>query len=375
MSTDAVLAINPGSRSLKAAVHDDGGKRLLDLHIARPVDDAGEAIRDLADQVRAQGVQLIAVAHRVVHGGPRHGHPERVDDALLDSLRELVPFAPLHLPGDVDSIVAAREQWPTLPHVACFDTAFHATLPDVARRLPLPDDVADLGVRRYGFHGLSVQHAVDTVPSLGRAVIAHLGGGCSVTAVAGNRSVQTSMTFSPTGGIPSVTRTGDLDPEVLLFLLDRGWTLADLRHLVDHRSGLAGISGGHTDVREISSKAATGDRACQLALDVFTLAIATTVAGYTAVLGGLDTLVFTGGVGEHSAAVRSAIAYRLAHLGVTIDDSATAPGEVSAAGAAVRTMVVAADEEIVMDALTRRMLALGRGAVSAEQDGKLSSTS
>jgi acetate kinase len=357
----AVLAVNPGSRSLKAAVHDDSGRRVLDLHVPRPPTDVGTAIGELAHQVREQGIDLVAVAHRVVHGGPRHVEPEEVDDDLLASLRELVPFAPLHLPGDIDAVVAARAQWPDLPHVACFDTAFHAALPAAARRLPLPADVAALGVQRYGFHGLNLQHVVDTVPSLGRAVVAHLGGGCSVTAVADGRSRATSMSFSPTGGIPSATRTGDLDPDALLFLAERGWSTAELRDLVDRRSGLAGISGGPADVQEITRRADAGDQACRLALEVFTLAVATAVAGCTAVLGGLDTLVFTGGVGEHSAAVRSAVAGRLAHLGVAVDDAAAVPGDVSAADARVTTVVVVADEEIVMDRQARHLLTPAHG--------------
>jgi acetate kinase len=187
--------------------------------------------------------------------------------------------------------------------------------------------------------------------------VAHLGGGCSVTAVAGGRSVQTSMSFSPTGGLPSVSRSGDLDPEVLLFLLDRGWTTADLRGLVDRSSGLAGMSGGLTDVAELTGRAAAGDPDCRLALKVFTTAVATAVAGYTAVLGGLDTLVFTGGIGEHSAPVRDAVTSRLRHLGVAVAPTAPAPGDISHPGAAVRTVVVTADEERVMDRMSRGVLA------------------
>jgi acetate kinase len=220
-------------------------------------------------------------------------------------------------------------------------------------------------VRRYGFHGLSVQHVVDTVPGLGRAAVAHLGGGCSVTAVVGGRSVQTSMSFSPTGGLPSVSRSGDLDPEVLLFLLDRGWTAADLRRLVDRSSGLAGMSGGLTDVADLTVRAAAGDPDCRLALQVFTTAVATAVAGYTTVLGGLDTLVFTGGIGEHSAAVRDAVTGRLRHLGVAIHPTAQVPGDVSLPGAPVRTVVVSADEERVMDRTARALLTSALGGVRA----------
>jgi acetate kinase len=351
-----VLAINPGSRSLKVAAHDASGARLFSRSVPRPTADAGSAVAEIAERLAAAGLTPSAVAHRVVHGGPVHVRPERVDDELMTALRALVDFAPLHLPGDLDSIEAARVRWPDLPHVACFDTAFHATMRPAAHRLPVPDAVTALGIRRYGFHGLSVQHVVDAVPGLGRAVVAHLGGGCSVTAVRGGRSMHTSMSFSPTGGLPSVSRSGDLDPEVLLFLADRGWSTADLRGLVDRSSGLAGMSGGLTDVAELTRRAAAGDPDCELALEVFTTAVAMSVAGCTAVLGGLDTLVFTGGIGEHSAPVRNAVTGRLGHLGVAVDGSIPGPGDVSAPGAPVRTLVVTADEERVMDRQTRQVL-------------------
>jgi acetate kinase len=351
-----VLAINPGSRSLKVAAHDASGARLFSRSVPLPTADAGSAIAEVVERLAATGLTPSAVAHRVVHGGPVHVQPELVDDEVMTELRALVDFAPLHLPGDLDSIEAARKSWPDLPHVACFDTAFHATLAPAAHRLPVPDAVTALGIRRYGFHGLSVQHVVDTVPGLGRAVVAHLGGGCSLTAVRGGRSMHTSMSFSPTGGLPSVSRSGDLDPEVLLFLADRGWSTADLRGLVDRSAGLAGMSGGLTDVAELTRRAAAGDEGCTLALEVFTTSVAIGVAGYTAVLGGLDTLVFTGGIGEHSAPVRNAVTSRLRHLGVVTDGATPVPGDVTAPGARVRTLVVPADEERVMDRLTRRLL-------------------
>jgi acetate kinase len=351
-----VLAINPGSQSLKVAVRDATGARVFERQVFQPTGDADSTLGGVAERLADAGVTPSAVAHRVVHGGPLHLQPERIDDGLMAALRALVDFAPLHLPGDLASIEAARSRWPELPQVACFDTAFHATLPPAARRLPVPDAVAALGVRRYGFHGLSLQHVVDTVPRMGRAVVAHLGGGCSVTAVLEGRSVQTSMSFSPTGGLPSVSRSGDLDPEVLLFLSDQGWSTADLRAMVDRSSGLAGMSGGLDDVAELTRRAATGDGDCALALEVFTSSVAMTVAGYTALLGGLDTLVFTGGIGEHSAAVRKAVTRRLGHLGVVVDAAVPAPGDISAPGARVRTLVVTADEERVMDHQARHVL-------------------
>ncbi len=350
-----VLALNPGSRSLKAAVLADGA-RVWSWHDPTPAGDVPGALTRIAGALAGAGVPVDAVAHRVVHGGPVHVAPELVDDELLEHLARLVDLAPLHLPGDLAGIAAARSRWPDVPHVACFDTFFHDRLDPAARRLPVPDGVTALGVRRYGFHGLSLQHVVDAVPGLGRGVVAHLGGGCSVTAVTGGRSVATSMSFSPTGGVPSVTRSGDLDPGVLLFLLDRGWTPTELRHLLDSSSGLAGVAAGRTDVAEITRLADAGDADCRLALEVFGTAVATTAAGYTAVLGGLDTLVFTGGIGEHAAAVRAAVCRRLAYLGVDLDPAAVAPGDLSRAGARVRTLVVSADEETVMARQARALL-------------------
>ena len=213
-----------------------------------------------------------------------------------------------------------------MPHVACFDTAFHRGLPEEARRLPLPDDVAALGVQRYGFHGLSAEHVVATVADLGRAVVAHLGSGCSVTALAAGRPVHTSMSFTPAGGVVSGTRSGDLDPAIVVFLTDRGWSLSALRDLLDHRSGLAGLAGGRHDVRDLLAARASGDADAELALAVFTRSVAMEVAACTAVLGGLDTLVFTGGVGERAAPVRTAVADRLAHLGVQVGPRPAGPG-------------------------------------------------
>lgn len=351
-SSVAVLALNPGSSSLKAVLRDDETV-LLRAQVQRlgtdraqltvddePAADPGQSLTDavgtLATELAHRHRTVDVVVHRVVHGGPDHRDPERVDDALVGVLRELVPFAPLHLPGDLESIAAARLEWPHAVHVACFDTQFHADLPDEARRLPVPREVVELGVQRYGFHGLSVQHVVDTVADLGRAVVAHLGSGCSVTAVDGGRSLHTSMSFSPTGGTVSATRAGDLDPEVLLFLIEQGWSVPELRTLVDRRSGLAGVSGGTSDVRDLLDHRGD-DPAADLALRMFVRSVAQSVAAAAAVLDGWDTLVFTGGVGEHSAEIRDAVLTRLAHLGEP------------------RVEVVATDEEAVMDRLARTL--------------------
>lgn len=233
--------------------------------------------------------------------------PTRADDTLLDDLHAAIAFAPLHLPTDIASITAARRRWPALPHLACFDTTFHRTMPAEVRRLPLPADVVATGVRRYGFHGLSMQHVVDVVPDLGRGVVAHLGGGCSATAVRDGRSLRTSMSFTRPAACPQAAEPATSTRRSCCFLLAQGHSIADGRNLLQRRSGIAGIAGTEPNVEAIIQAATRGDRAAQQALAVFTADVANTTAGYTSALNGLDTLVFTGGIGEHAAVVRSAV--------------------------------------------------------------------
>ncbi|MCW2724856.1 MAG: Acetate kinase [Frankiales bacterium] len=349
--TDVVLAVNPGSSSLKVVAQDEAPRlrvqveRLGTPSVAWSVDgrkveqpapkDVAGALVAVRDLLRDRQVVVDAVAHRVVHGGPHHAGPARVDADLLAELRALVPLAPLHLPTDLLVIETARELWPGVPHVACFDTAFHHGLPDEARRLPVAQRLADAGMRRYGFHGLSLQSVVDAHPHLGAAVVAHLGAGCSVSAVQDGRSRHTTMSLTPTGGVPSATRSGDLDPEVVLQSLESGLRPADLRDLLEHQSGLAGIAAGRSDVRDLLA-ARQADPAADLALRVFTRSVAMAIAGCAVTLDRWDALVFTGGVGEHATELRAKICARLAA-------SLRLPS----------VLVVRADEEGVMDRQAR----------------------
>jgi acetate kinase len=366
-----VLAINPGSRSLKLAVHDSSGVRVFDLQVLRPTADAAGALRDVAAGLATAGVTPSAVAHRVVHGGPLHVQPERIDDDLLASLRTLVDFAPLHLPGDLDSIDAARVRWPDLPHVACFDTAFHATLPPAAATYALPAEWnARWRLRRYGFHGLSHGYAVQCAADLLgrpldalRVVSCHLGAGASLCAVAGGRSVDTTMGFTPLAGLVMVTRSGSVDPGLVLWLQEHGGlSREEVSDALEHRSGLAGLSGTSGDLRDVLAAAGRGDAAAALAYDVFVHRLAREAAAMTVATAGLDLLVLTGGIGEHSPEVRRDLAARLAHLGVEVDDrlnaARPADADVAPAGARVRTVVVTAREDLqvareVADVLAR----------------------
>jgi acetate kinase len=299
---------------------------------------------------------LAAVAHRVVHGGSCFREPVLVDDEVVAALEDLIPLAPLHNAPALAALREARAALPGTPQVAVFDTAFHATLPEEAFTYALPARFRALGVRRFGFHGLSVQWAAERVP-VPRLVVCHLGGGCSVTAVRDGRSVDTTMGFTPLEGVPMVTRAGSLDPGALLFLLREGHaTPAELDHALEHESGLLGLAGtGDVSVLERS-----GEPAARLALDVFALRVAGAVAAMTISLGGLDALVFTAGIGERSTVVRELVCERLGFLGVELDLDANATAEPDAElardGSSVRVVALRAREELVIARAARRLL-------------------
>lgn len=362
-----VLSINCGSSSLKYALFDvERESRAGETEVARgSVDRIGStvpnhaaAVHALLDEIaRRDGPQPQAVGHRVVHGGSEHSAPARVDGALLESLRKLTPFAPLHLPPEIAAIEAVAQKWPDRPQVACFDTAFHRTLSAVAQRYALPERDDQAGLRRYGFHGLSYEYVVDAVGAaiLGRAVLAHLGNGASMAAVRDGRSVDTTMGFSPTGGLVMGTRLGDVDPGLLVHWLQSGHDAQALDNLVNRQSGLLGVSGTTSDVRELLARRERDPRAA-LALDVFTWSARKWVGAMAAAAGGLDTLVFTGGIGEHAPALRSEIARGLEHLGVRIDDARNARSDaiVSIDGAPCTVRVVTTDEERMVARHTAR---------------------
>jgi acetate kinase len=343
----AVLVVNAGSTSLK-------------LHLVGD-DEHAEAVGQLED-VSAEDVD--AVGHRVVHGGPRLREPVVIDDEVIAALEELTPLAPLHNAPALAALADALNVLPDVPHVAVFDTAFHATLPDEAATYAVPSRWRDeWGIRRYGFHGLSVQWAAERVPAP-RLVVCHLGGGCSVTAVLRGRSVDTTMGFSPLDGVPMTTRAGSVDPGVLLYLLrERALSADELDRALEHDSGLAGLSGRSGDVRDLLAAEADGDAASRLALAVYVYRVAAAVGSMASALGGLDALVFTAGVGERSPAIRERVCARLGFLGVELDpdaNSAASPdADVGAAGSRVRAVVVAAREELVVARAVRRLLAGG----------------
>jgi acetate kinase len=260
------------------------------------------------------------VGHRIVHGGARFIEPTRIDAAVIHELTKLVPLAPLHLPAALATIQAVSERRPDLAQVACFDTAFHASMPERARRLPIPERFDRAGVQRYGFHGISYEYIMSTlgseVPS--RVVIAHLGNGSSLVAVKNGSSIDTTMGFTPTGGIMMGTRSGDLDPGVLVYVLRNTNVSVDaLEHIVDHESGLTAV-GGTSDVKTLLARAATDPKA-RLATTMFAYAVRKAIGALAAAGGGVDLLIFTGGIGERAAPIRLDACEGLAFLGIEID--------------------------------------------------------
>lgn len=344
-----VLTVNTGSSSAKLRVLD----RTDD--VVATADTAPEDVEDSVAEL-LRDVPVDAVGHRVVHGGPQYAAPARVDDALLDELRALTPLAPLHQPVALDVVEAVRRARPDLPGVACFDTAFHADLPAEARTFALPRSWRERhGLRRYGFHGLSYAWASRRVAELlGRAdlrlVVAHLGSGASLAAIRGTRSVDTTMGFTPLDGIVMATRAGAVDPGLLLWLVAHGgMAAAEVRDGLDSGSGLLGLAGSK-DMREVLEREASGEHDSCLAVQVYLHRLAAGVAAMTAALGGLDALVFTGGVGEHAPDVRRRTVDRLGFLGLRLDTARNADAggdeDLTADGAVARTLVVTAREDI-----------------------------
>ena len=342
---------------------DEGGEKPLARGLVERI---GTAVKDHAAAVDAVFTELSrsnlsspeVVGHRVVHGGANRSAPALVDEALLVSLRELIPFAPLHLPAELDAMRAAAERWPGHPQVACFDTAFHSTLSPVAQRYALPEDLFTSGVRRYGFHGLSYEYVVDAVGprELGRAVLAHLGSGASMVSVLDGRAVDTTMGFTPSGGLVMATRAGDIDPGLVVYLARQGYDAQALDRLVNNRAGMLALDGSTADVRELLSRRGTDPRAA-LALDVFVWSARKWLGAMVATIGGIDTLVFTGGIGEHAVSIRTMIASGLEYLGIHLDDSRNAQGDavVSRDDSPCRVRVVRTDEERMVARHARRV--------------------
>lgn len=363
-----VLALNSGSSSLKLSAFEARDGELEELARGEVEDVGGEhgrawmehrgerRVREAraADAREALSLALslftelevpapAAIGHRVVHGGPTHLGPAKVDEALLCELRSLIELAPIHMPPALETIDAVMKRYPETPQVACFDTAFHAALPEHVKRLPLPNRFA--GVRRYGFHGLSFEYVMSALgPSApARIVIAHLGNGSSLAAVRDGRPIDTTMSFTPAGGVMMGTRTGDIDPGVLFYLARaHGLSLDELEHVALHESGLRGV-GGTSDMRELLRRA-PADPDAALAVTMFSYGVRKAVGGFIAALGGLDLLVFTGGIGENVPRVRSGACEGL--LEVTLDPERNERGAeiISAASSRALVRVVATDE-------------------------------
>lgn len=381
---NAILSLNAGSSSIKFALYDTarGSPRLLlggeiedidsepkfsakspDGHILIeqrwPPDnkpDFDELVSTLIgwiDQHLGDNA-LFAVGHRVVHGGPSHAKPALVSDDLFKTLEDLTRLAPLHEPHNIAPMRAIAALRPGLPQVACFDTAFHHTMPDVATRIALPREYAAQGVRRYGFHGLSYEFIAgrlhDVAPSLAskRVIVAHLGNGASLCAMRNGRSIDTTMSFTALDGLVMGTRTGSIDPGVILFLLQNdGMTADQLAELLYRKSGLLGVSGVSSDMQTLL---ASGAESAREAIDLFVFQIAREVGAMVSSLGGLDGFVFTAGIGEHAPEIRAAVCQRLAWLGIVIDPDANARHamRISAAASAIDVLMIPTDEEAMI---------------------------
>lgn len=387
-----ILALNCGSSSIKSAVIDSElRRRLLDIRVESigtadcraVIDGTGKplapdtnlaaAVSFLLTEVgRNAAVVVEAVTHRIVHGGERFVQPTAITDDTLDAIEDLSSLAPLHNPPAIEAIRLARSSYPDLPHFAVFDTAFHASLPPSAREYALPRELrARLGIRRFGFHGISHSHVMTTVaaymgrsPQELRIISCHLGNGASVAAIERGGSVETSMGMTPLEGLVMGTRAGDLDPGVLLHLLG-SMSEHELDEVLNRQSGLTGLTGTN-DMREIERRAGGGDEECRLAIALYAHRVRKYIGAYAAVMGGVDAIAFTGGVGEHSALIRQSCLQRLEFLGAALDEARNESAavsdaqpcvEISAARSQVRSLVIRADEELAMALAVERLIA------------------
>jgi acetate kinase len=387
-----ILTINSGSSSVKFALYrmgageilvlhgqldrigvtggifqarDPGGGRLLDQILDLPDHDA--AFKTLLDWLQGQGLgkDLQAIGHRLVHGGAAHLTPALLTAAVLADLEKLTPLAPDHLPQEIQAIRVLQRLFPGLPQVACFDTAFHRRMPEVAQRFALPGEYVRAGVMRYGFHGLSYEYLLQELAreagaavAQGRVIMAHLGNGASMAALHQGKSRDTTMGMTPTGGLVMSTRSGDLDPGVILYLLqEQGLSSGQINDLLNRRAGLLGVSGISADMQDLLAQEGRRPQAAQ-AVALFCYQARKFLGALTAALGGLDTLVFTGGIGENSSVIRERICGNLGFLGISLDadrNRASAP-IISAEAGRVTVRVMRTNEELMIARHTRDTL-------------------
>lgn len=393
MRDDGIVVFNAGSSSLKFGLYRWAAAGGLAAAARGEIESVGERPRfvakdpagnviaerrwDAADAVDLDhllhelvewteqhlGGRLAAAGHRVALGGLEHTEPARVDARLIERLRALVPLAPLHLPANIEPMEILARRHAGLAQVACFDTAFHRTMPPIASLYALPRELTEAGARRFGFHGLSYEFIAEALrqrapeAAAGRCIVAHLGSGASLCAMVDGRSVATSMGFSPLSGIPMSTRPGDVDPGILLWLLqERGMEAARIESMLYRECGLAGVSGISGDVRTLL---ASDDPHAREALDLFAYRIAREAASLAAAAGGLDALVFTAGIGENAPSIRASVCRGLAWLGLTLDESANARGgpRISAPGSSISAWVIPTDEELMVARHTAALVA------------------
>ena len=382
-----ILCLNSGSSSIKFALYrlgageelvikgaierigmagswlwikDAAGKRIADRIQDFPTH--GAAVKTLLHDIMEENnlPSPDGVGHRVVHGGPEHTLHEVVTPELVFALRCFIPFAPLHMPAEILGIDAVSSQYPELGQVACFDTAFHRHIPEIARRLPMTRTLWHEGVCRYGFHGLSYEYIVAALGDdvRGRVIVAHLGNGASMAALRNGSSADTTMGFTPTGGLMMGTRSGDLDPGILIYLMEeKGYDASQFNKLLNHRSGLLGVSGISSDMKTLLEKRQDEPHAAQ-AIEMYAYHARKAIGALTAVLGGLDGLVFTGGIGERAAPVRALICQGLDYLGIRLDpvkNDSHAP-LISADGTRCPVRVIPTNEDLVIARHTRRLL-------------------
>jgi acetate kinase len=390
----ALLILNAGSSSLKFSVFRDGDPPELFLHgqleslLTQPkftvCDVAGsqidertwpanstlshtEAIEYLFDWGRGGrlgSLKVSAAGHRVVHGGVKYTAPVLIDGDVIEELEALIPLAPLHQPHNLAAIRAVSQHAPTLPQVACFDTSFHRTQPTVAQRFAIPRYLTEVGVQRYGFHGLSYEYVTsklaeyDPVAANGLTIVAHLGNGVSLCAIEGGNSVATTMSFTPLDGLPMGTRCGSIDPGVLLYLMnEHGMDSHALEQLLTRESGLLGVSGISSDMRILLDNEAKDSRAAE-AIELFVYRVSREVGSLAAALGGLDAIVFTGGIGEHAASIRARICDASRWLGLDFDSDSNEQGgpRISRTNSRVSAWVIPTNEELMIALHARQLI-------------------
>ncbi len=372
MSEKQILVLNTGSSSLKLGLFDWDGQNQLDSKETdwgkadQTVQTHAEALEQLASHIQAKN--LAAIGHRVVHGGSKYTHAVQIDDSVKASIKELAQLAPLHNPIALEVIEAAQQKWSNVPQVAAFDTAFHSTLAPVNYLYALPYDwYKKWGVRRFGFHGLSHEYCAKRASELLqpqaplKLVTCHLGNGCSLAAIADGQSVATTMGFTPLEGLMMGSRSGSVDPGLLLYLLEHNFISREaLDDALNHASGLKGVSGVGSDMREIQTAMAQGNQQATLAFEMYVARVREHIGAMVAALAGLDVLVFAGGVGEHSAQVRTAVCQDLEWLGIKIDPTANTSAQpdidIATSTSKVRVLVIHTREELMVARQTRQLL-------------------